>query len=100
VWPNADFSGPYILLGKAYLKKNELANAEGMLQEAIRIDPQISSAHYLLGHLVQAGHSEDGRKMPAARLAARAVPAAQGEMTAAAGLAQGDPAKIVTAHLV
>jgi len=64
VWPNPDFSGPYILLGKAYLKKNELATAEGMLREAIRIGPQNSSAHYLLGQtLVQAGHSEAGRKM-------------------------------------
>jgi Flp pilus assembly protein TadD len=64
VWPNPDFSGPYILLGKAYLKKNELANAEGKLREAIRIDPQNSSTHYLLGQtLVQAGHSEQGRKM-------------------------------------
>ena len=52
----------HILLGKAYLKKNEPANAEGMLRQAIRMDPQNSSAHYLLGRtLIQAGRPEEGR---------------------------------------
>ncbi len=64
VWLNPDFSGPYILLGKGYLKKRDFANAEGMLREAIRMDPQNYSAHYILGQaLMQAGRTEEGRKM-------------------------------------
>ena len=37
---------------------------EGMLRQAIRMDPQNSSAHYLLGQtLMQAGRTEEGRKL-------------------------------------
>ena len=64
IWLNPDFSGPYILLGKAYFKRKDFANAEGMLRQAIRLDPQNQSAHYLLGQtLVQAGRTEEGRKL-------------------------------------
>jgi tetratricopeptide (TPR) repeat protein len=64
VWLNPDFSAPYILLGKSYWKKKDFANAEGMLRQAIRMDPQNQSAHYMLGQvLMQAGRSDEGRKM-------------------------------------
>jgi Flp pilus assembly protein TadD len=63
IWLNSNFSGPYILLGKGYLKKKELANAEGVLRHALRLDPQNLSAHYLLGQtLGQEGKEEEARK--------------------------------------
>lgn len=64
IWLNPDFSAPYILLGKAYWKKNDFGNSEGMLRQAIRMDPENQSAHYILGQvLIQAGKTEEGRKM-------------------------------------
>src|SRR5262249_15982255 len=36
IWLNPNFSGPYILLGKAYLKKGDLGNAEAMLRRAVK----------------------------------------------------------------
>ena len=64
VWLNPDYSGPYILLGKAYFKKNDLGSAEGMLRRAIKMDPGNYQAHYMLGQvLMQAGKTEEGRKM-------------------------------------
>jgi len=64
IWLNPNFSGPYILLGKAYLKKGDLGNAEAMLRRAVKMDTMNSSARYLLGQtLVQMGHAEEGREM-------------------------------------
>ena len=64
VWLNPDYSGPYILLGKAYGKKKDLVSAEGMLRQAVKIDPANYQAHYMLGQtLIQAGKTEEGRKM-------------------------------------
>jgi tetratricopeptide (TPR) repeat protein len=64
VWLNPDYSGPYILLGKAYFKKKDLGTAEGMLRRAIKMDPANYQAHYMLGQvLMQAGKTEEGRKM-------------------------------------
>jgi cytochrome c-type biogenesis protein CcmH/NrfG len=64
VWLNPTYSGPYILLGKAYLQQKELSNAEGVLRRAIQLDPNNSSAHYLLGQtLVQEGRADEGRAM-------------------------------------
>jgi Flp pilus assembly protein TadD len=52
------------LLGKGYLQQKELSNAEGVLRRAIQLDPNNSSAHYLLGQtLVQEGRTEEGRAM-------------------------------------
>jgi tetratricopeptide (TPR) repeat protein len=64
VWLNPDYSGPYILLGKAYSKKKDPGSAEGMLRRAIKMDPANYQAHYMLGQvLMQAGKTEEGRKM-------------------------------------
>ena len=49
VWLNPDFSGPFILLGKCYFKKGDYTNAEGILRRALKLDPNNSSATYLLG---------------------------------------------------
>jgi len=63
IWLNPNYSGPFILLGKAYLKRKELANAEGVLRHALRLDPQNVSAHYMLGQtLTQEGKEEEGKK--------------------------------------
>ena len=53
LWLNPYYSGPYILLGRLYMKKGQPATAEGMLRRAIQYDPSNRSAHYLLGQLFQ-----------------------------------------------
>jgi Tfp pilus assembly protein PilF len=40
-------------LGKVYLKKGELANAEGMLRRALQMDPNNYSGHHQLGQVLQ-----------------------------------------------
>ena len=40
LWLNPFYSGPYILLGKAYMQKGQPATAEGMLRRAIEYDPE------------------------------------------------------------
>jgi cytochrome c-type biogenesis protein CcmH/NrfG len=63
VWLNPNYSGPFILLGKGYLKRKELANAEGVLRHALVLDPQNLSAHYLLAQtLMQLGKQDDANK--------------------------------------
>jgi cytochrome c-type biogenesis protein CcmH/NrfG len=63
VWLNPNYSAPFILLGKGYLKRKELANADGVLRHALRLDPQNLSAHYLLGQtLMQEGKVEEAQK--------------------------------------
>jgi tetratricopeptide (TPR) repeat protein len=53
MWLNPFYSGPYILLGRAYLKKDQPATAEPMLRRAIDYDPNNRTAHYLLAQLLQ-----------------------------------------------
>jgi Flp pilus assembly protein TadD len=53
IWLQPHFSGPYIVLGRAYMKKGQPATAEGMLRRAIQYDPNNKAAHYLLGQLLQ-----------------------------------------------
>jgi cytochrome c-type biogenesis protein CcmH/NrfG len=63
VWLDPNYSGPFVLLGKGYLKLKEYANAEGVLKHALRLDPQNLSAHYLLGQtLMQEGKQDDAKK--------------------------------------
>jgi tetratricopeptide (TPR) repeat protein len=54
VWLNADFSGPFILLGKVEMKKGNADLAAGFLERAIKMDPSNFSAHYLLGSAYKA----------------------------------------------
>ena len=62
IWLNPDFSGPYILLGKCYLKQKNYANGEGVLRKAISLDPGNASANYLLGEtLISEGKTDEGR---------------------------------------
>jgi cytochrome c-type biogenesis protein CcmH/NrfG len=63
IWINPYFSGPYILLGKAFSKTNQPAAAEDMLRHAIQYDPNNKTAHYLLAQILQqAGRVEEARK--------------------------------------
>jgi cytochrome c-type biogenesis protein CcmH/NrfG len=63
LWLNPYYSGPYILLGRVYMKKNQPATAEGMLRRAIEYDPNNRSAHYLLAQLLQqTGRLEEAKR--------------------------------------
>jgi tetratricopeptide (TPR) repeat protein len=63
VWLNPYFSGPYILMGKAYQAKGDRGAAEGMLRRAIGYDPNNKTAHYLLAQVLQQlGRAEDAKK--------------------------------------
>ena len=63
IWMNPYFSGPYILLGKAYSKTGQPGAAEDMLRRAIEADPNNKSAHYLLAQVLQAvGRIDDAKR--------------------------------------
>jgi tetratricopeptide (TPR) repeat protein len=63
LWLNPYYSGPYILLGRAHMKKDQLGLAEGMLRQAVSYDPNNKSAHYLLGQVLQrTGRPDEARK--------------------------------------
>jgi len=63
LWINPYYSGPYILLGKAYMKKNQPSTAEEMLRRAIQFDPNNKSAHYMLGQVLQQlGRLEEAKR--------------------------------------
>lgn len=49
VWLDATASGPYILMAKVLLKKNEPALAVRSLERALSMDPNNYIGHYLLG---------------------------------------------------
>jgi tetratricopeptide (TPR) repeat protein len=53
LWINPYFSGPYIVLGRAYLAKGQPATAEGMLSRAVEYDPNNKAARYLYGQVLQ-----------------------------------------------
>jgi superkiller protein 3 len=63
VWLNPYFSGPYILMGKAYQAKGDRSAAEGNLRRAISYDPNNKAAHYLLAQVLQQlGRAEDAKR--------------------------------------
>jgi Tfp pilus assembly protein PilF len=63
IWLNPYYSAPYILMGRAYMKKEQPAVAEGMLRRAIEFDPNNRAAHYLLAQLLQqTGREEEARR--------------------------------------
>jgi tetratricopeptide (TPR) repeat protein len=63
LWINPYFSGPYIVLGRAYLATNDPGTAEGFLRRAVEYDPNNKSAHYLLAQALQKqGHAEEAGK--------------------------------------
>jgi tetratricopeptide (TPR) repeat protein len=63
VWLNPYFSGPYILMGKAYQAKGDRGAAEGMLRRAVSYDPNNKAAHYILAQVLQQlGRAEEAKK--------------------------------------
>jgi Tfp pilus assembly protein PilF len=63
LWINPFFSGPYIVLGKAYLARGQLDTAHDMLRHAVDSDPNNKSAHYLLGQTLQRlGKTDEARE--------------------------------------
>jgi len=62
LWINPFFSGPYIVLGRAYLAKGQAATAEGMLRRAVDYDPNNKAARYLYGQVLQRlGRADDAK---------------------------------------
>ena len=62
LWINPFYSGPYILLGRAYMKMDQPATAEGMLRRGIQYDPNNRTAHYMLAQLLQqVGRHEEAK---------------------------------------
>ena len=45
IWINPYFSGPFILMGKAYSRTGQLPAAEDVLRHAMAVDPNNKSAH-------------------------------------------------------
>jgi tetratricopeptide (TPR) repeat protein len=63
IWINENFTSPYILLGRVEISKGLPQVAVDFLQRALKMDPNNSSAHYLLGTAFQ----KLGRKADAER---------------------------------
>jgi pentatricopeptide repeat protein len=49
IWLDSSASGPYVLMAKVLLRKHESVLAVRSAQQALRMDPNNSMAHYLLG---------------------------------------------------
>jgi tetratricopeptide (TPR) repeat protein len=63
LWLNPFYSGPFILLAKAYVKKGQPSTAEGMLRKAIEYDPNNRTAHYMLAQVLQQlGRTEEAKR--------------------------------------
>jgi tetratricopeptide (TPR) repeat protein len=53
IWLNETSSGAYILLGQVALKRNDPATAAGVLERAVKLDPQNDYVHYFLAKAYQ-----------------------------------------------
>jgi tetratricopeptide (TPR) repeat protein len=53
VWLNETSSGPYILLGQIALKREDPVLAVGLLERAVKLDPQNDYVHYFLAKAYQ-----------------------------------------------
>lgn len=63
IWLDSTASGPYILMGKVLLHKNEYKLAERSLDRALTMDPNNYVAHHLLGETYRAqGRSQDAER--------------------------------------
>lgn len=60
IWLDSTWTGPYILMGKVLLKKNENLLAIRTLRKAINMDPKNDLSHFLLGQGLRAVGDEAG----------------------------------------
>lgn len=60
IWLDSTWTGPYILMGKVLLKKNENLLAVRTLRKAINMDPKNDLSHFLLGQGLRAVGDEAG----------------------------------------
>jgi tetratricopeptide (TPR) repeat protein len=62
---NPNHSGPYTLIGKAYLKRGNLDDAAGALRHALQVDPQDQAIRQLLDQASGPLSSAPGHQSPA-----------------------------------
>ena len=58
IWLDSTWTGPYILMGRVLLKKNENVLAVRTLRKAISMDPKNDLTHFLLGQALRASGDE------------------------------------------
>jgi superkiller protein 3 len=63
IWLNETSSGAYILLGQVALKRGDPGMAAGVLERAVKLDPQNDYVHYFLGKAYQGlGRTADANR--------------------------------------
>ena len=63
IWLNETFSGPYLTLGQIALKKGDFELAAGLLERAVKMEPNNQNAHYSLAKTYQKlGRTRDANR--------------------------------------
>lgn len=63
IWLNETFTGSYLLLGEVEVKKGNLELGAGLLERALKLDPQNDFAHYSLARAYQQmGRTEEANR--------------------------------------
>jgi tetratricopeptide (TPR) repeat protein len=63
IWLNESFSGPYVTLGQIALKRGDFELAAGLLERALKMEPNNQNAHYSLAKTFQKlGRTDDANR--------------------------------------
>ena len=63
LWLNPYYSGPFILLGRAYVKKGQPRRPKACCRQAIQYDPNNRAAHYMLAQVLQQlGRADEAKR--------------------------------------
>jgi tetratricopeptide (TPR) repeat protein len=63
IWLNESFSGPYVTLGQIALKRRDFKLAAGLLERAVKMEPNNQNAHYSLAKTYQKlGRTDDANR--------------------------------------
>jgi tetratricopeptide (TPR) repeat protein len=63
IWLNESFSGPYVTLGQIALRRSDFELAAGLLERAVKMEPNNQNAHYSLAKTYQKlGRTEDANR--------------------------------------
>jgi tetratricopeptide (TPR) repeat protein len=63
IWLNESFSGPYVTLGQIALKRRDFELAAGLLERAVKMEPNNQNAHYSLAKTYQKlGRTDDANR--------------------------------------